>query len=236
MTGTDAERRRILVVDDEQAMRRALQINLEARGFDVRLATSGEEALALAARTHPDVVLLDLGSAGHQRPRRDRGATRLDERPDHRGVGPRRRVDKVAALDAGADDYISEAVRHGRAAGPPPRRPASAHAHDEGAGDRAGDDLEIDLADRRVRRDGELVHLTPTEWRLLEVVVRNRGRLVTQRQLLQEVWGPGYANESGYLRVHVGNLRRKIEPDAGAPRYLLTEPGMGYRFNADPHS
>ena len=230
MTGT-VEVSRVLVVDDEHAIRRALEINLEARGYDVCLAASGEEALVVAAREHPDVVLLDLGLpgiSGLEVIEGLRGWTRVpiivvSARDDE--------YDKVAALDAGADDYVSkpfgmdELLARLRAA----LRRAQPDGSDESVV--VVDGLEIDLADKRVRRDGEEIHLTPTEWRLLEVVVRNRGRLVTQRQLLLDVWGPGFVNESGYLRVHVGNLRRKIEPEPSRPHYLLTEPGMGYRFH-----
>ena len=231
MTGERTESGRVLVVDDDGPMRRALEINLEARGFEVRLAATGEDALAVAAREHPDVVLLDLGLPG---------ISGLDVIAGLRGwtripiivVSARdAEHDKVAALDAGADDYVSkpfgmdELLARLRAA---LRRARPDEAEESVV---TADDLVIDLADKRLRRDGAELHLTPTEWRLLEVLVRNRGRLVTQRRLLQDVWGPEYEHETNYLRVHVGNQRRKIEPDPSRPRYLLTEPGMGYRFH-----
>ncbi len=222
----------VLVVDDEGPMRRALQINLEARGFQVFLAATGEDALVVAARQHPDLVLLDLGLPG---------ISGLDVIEGLRGwtrvpiivVSARdAEHDKVAALDAGADDYVSkpfgmdELLARLRAA---LRRAKPDDGVEESVIE--GDGLIVDLGDKRVSRDGAEVHLTPTEWRLIEVLVRNRGRLVTQRQLLQDVWGPEYEHETNYLRVHVGNVRRKLEPDPSRPRYLLTEPGMGYRFH-----
>lgn len=235
MTTHDGENQRVLVVDDEKAMRRALEINLEARGFSVCLASSGEEALSVAARAHPDVVLLDLGLPGISGLEVIAGLRGWTTVPIIVVSARDDEYDKVAALDAGADDYISkpfgmdELLARLRAA----LRRARSDTSEESVITLG--ELEVDLADKRVRRDGNVVHLTPTEWRLLEVVVRNRGRLVTQRELLDQVWGSGFENESGYLRVHVGNLRRKIEPDPSRPRHLLTEPGMGYRFNADPH-
>jgi len=222
----------VLVVDDEGPMRRALQINLEARGFEVFLAASGEEALAVAARQHPDLVLVDLGLPG---------ISGLDVIDGLRGwtrvpiivVSARdAEHDKVAALDAGADDYVSKPFGMDELLAR--LRAALRRAKPDGDVEESvieTDGLIIDLADKRVSRDGEEVHLTPTEWRLIEVLARNRGRLVTQRQLLQDVWGPEYEHETNYLRVHVGNVRRKLEPDPSRPRYLLTEPGMGYRFH-----
>ena len=222
----------MLVVDDEGPMRRALQINLEARGFEVFLAASGEEALAVAARQHPDLVLVDLGLPG---------ISGLDVIDGLRGwtrvpiivVSARdAEHDKVAALDAGADDYVSKPFGMDELLAR--LRAALRRAKPDGDVEESvieTDGLIIDLADKRVSRDGEEVHLTPTEWRLIEVLARNRGRLVTQRQLLQDVWGPEYEHETNYLRVHVGNVRRKLEPDPSRPRYLLTEPGMGYRFH-----
>lgn len=221
---------RVLVVDDEAPIRRAMAANLRARGYDVDLAETGEEALQLAARHHPDVVLLDLGLPGMD------GLTVIDGLRGWSQVpivvlsarGSER--DKVAALDAGADDYVSkpfgmdELLARLRAA---VRRATTA----EEAPVVATEDFTVDLAAKRVLdAAGQPVRLTPTEWHLLEVLVRHRGKLVTQRQLLQDVWGPGYGDESNYLRVHLAHLRRKLEPDRAHPRYLVTEPGMGYRF------
>jgi two-component system KDP operon response regulator KdpE len=221
---------RVLVVDDEPQIRKALRLNLVARGYDVELAATGEEALVAAGRSNPDVVLLDLGLPGMDGVEVIEAIRGWSEMPivvlSARGA----ERDKVDALDAGADDYVTKpfgieellarlraAVRRHR---PATDRPTV-----------TTDDFTIDLMTTTVTHaDGERIHLTPIEWRLLEVLVRNEGRLVTQRQLLQEVWGPAYGEETNYLRVHMAHLRRKLEPDTSRPRYLITEPGMGYRF------
>ena len=222
---------RVLVVDDEAPIRRAMVANLTARGYEVDLAVTGEQALELAARHHPDVVLLDLGLPGMD------GLAVIDGLRGWTQVpivvlsarGSER--DKVAALDRGADDYVSkpfgmdELLARLRAA----VRRATSDTDD--AAEVRTDDFTIDLAAKQVLdATGAAVHLTPIEWHLLEVLVRHRGKLVGQRQLLQEVWGPHYGEETNYLRVHMAHLRRKLEPDRTAPRYLITEPGMGYRF------
>jgi two-component system, OmpR family, KDP operon response regulator KdpE len=223
---------RVLVVDDEPQILRALGINLRARGYDVDLAASGEDALALAAREHPDVVVLDLGLPGINGVQVIEGLRGWSRVPiivlSVRETEP----DKVAALDAGADDYITkpfgmdELLARLRAA---LRRatPAEEDALIETP------DFTIDLAAKRVTRggaDAEEIRLTPTEWHVVEVLVRNRGKLVAQRQLLQEVWGPQYHDETNYLRVFMAQVRRKLEPVPSTPRYFITEPGMGYRF------
>jgi two-component system KDP operon response regulator KdpE len=223
---------KVLVVDDEPQLLRAIGINLRARDHEVELAGTGEAALQKAASFHPDVVVLDLGLPG---------LSGMDVLAGLRGwtnvpvivLSARHdEADKVEALDAGADDYVTkpfgmdELLARLRAAA---RRNAEAAG---GGGDalvRAGD-LEIDLAAKRVRRGGEEVRLTPTEWRIVEVLVRERGRLVTQVQLLQRVWGPGYGTETNYLRVFLAQLRRKLEEVPSSPRHFVTEPGMGYRF------
>jgi two-component system KDP operon response regulator KdpE len=222
---------RVLVVDDEPQILRALGINLRARGYEVDLAPDGERALDVAARHHPDVVVLDLGLPGIDGVDVIRGLRGWSQVPivvlsvrDAEG-------DKVAALDAGADDYVTkpfgmdELLARLRAA---LRRttPAEEEALVE------TEDFTIDLAAKKVRRDGEEVRLTPTEWNLVEVLVRNRGRLVAQTQLLQEVWGPQYHDETNYLRVFMAQVRRKLEPEPAHPRYFITEPGMGYRFES----
>jgi two-component system KDP operon response regulator KdpE len=221
----------VLVVDDEPQILRALGINLRARGYEVDLAPDGERALDVAARHHPDVVVLDLGLPGIDGVDVIRGLRGWSQVPivvlsvrDAEG-------DKVAALDAGADDYVTkpfgmdELLARLRAA---LRRtiPSEEEALVETA------DFTIDLAAKKVRRDGEEVRLTPTEWHLVEVLVRNRGRLVAQTQLLQEVWGPQYHDETNYLRVFMAQVRRKLEPQPAQPRYFITEPGMGYRFES----
>jgi two-component system KDP operon response regulator KdpE len=221
---------RVLVVDDEAPILRALIANLRARGYQPDAAATGEDALKLAAKHHPDAVVLDLGlpgMSGIEVIRGLRGWTRvpiiiLSARGAER--------DKVAALDAGADDYVTkpfgmdELFARLRAA---LRRVAPA----EEAAVIATPDFVVDLAAKTVRRDRNEIRLTPTEWGIVEVLVRNQDKLVSQRQLLQEVWGPEYGDETNYLRVHMAHIRRKLEPEQGRPRYFLTEPGMGYRFH-----
>ncbi|WP_029760136.1 response regulator [Gordonia hirsuta] len=222
---------RVLVVDDEPQLLRALQINLRARGFEVATADTGAGALAAVARARPDVVVLDMGLPdidGVEVLAGLRGWTRvpvivLSARTDA--------ADKVAALDAGADDYVTkpfgmeEFVARLRAA----IRRGSAAAVQEAPVVYAGA-LAIDLADKLVTRDGAAVRLTPTEWGILEMLVRHEGRLVSQREILTAVWGPGYVQQTNYLRVYLASLRRKLEDDPSHPRFLLTEAGMGYRF------
>jgi two-component system, OmpR family, KDP operon response regulator KdpE len=221
---------RVLVVDDEPQIRRALSTNLRARGHTVDLAASGEEALASAADHRPDLVILDLGLPGIdgvEVVRGLRGWTKvpiivLSVRSDER--------DKVEALDAGADDYLTkpfgmnELLARMRAT---LRRSTT----DTEAPTVATDDFVIDLEAKRARRaSGDDAGLTPREWALVEILVRNPGKLITHRHLLQQVWGPAYENESNYLRVHFRHIRQKLEPEPSQPRYFLTEPGMGYRF------
>jgi two-component system, OmpR family, KDP operon response regulator KdpE len=224
---------RVLVVDDEPSIVRALRINLTARKYEVSTATDGASGLAAVARDRPDVMILDLGLPDMDGTEVIRGVRGWSSTPIIVLSVWGQENQKVAALDAGADDYVTKpfgmdellarlraAVRR---AAPAPDEPVVSTAH-----------FTVDLAAKRVTRDGDgNVGLTPTEWQLLEVLVRNRGRLVTQRQLLQEVWGPAYQTESNYLRVYVAQLRRKLEPEPSRPRYLLTEPGMGYRFQAE---
>jgi two-component system KDP operon response regulator KdpE len=224
---------RVLVVDDEPQILRALGINLRARGYDVDLAPDGEQALTIAARHHPDVVVLDLGLPGIDGVEVIRGLRGWSTVPIVVLSVRDGEADKVKALDAGADDYVTkpfgmdELMARLRAA---LRRATPA---DE-APVVVTPDFTIDLAAKRVHRgaDGTEVRLTPTEWHLVEVLVRHQGKLVSQRQLLQEVWGPDYHDETAYLRVHMANVRRKVEPEPSRPRYFLTEPGMGYRFES----
>jgi two-component system, OmpR family, KDP operon response regulator KdpE len=221
---------RILVVDDEPQIVRALRINLRARHYDVDTAPDGASALYAAARQHPDLVVLDLGLPdmdGTEVIRGLRGWTVipiivLSGRADSR--------DKVDALDAGADDYITKpfgieellariraVTRRGQAAA------------ESGSTIVIGDHT-VDLGTRSITCDGADVRLSPTEWRLLEYLLRHPGKLLSQRALLHDVWGPQYLTESNYLRQYMARLRRKLEPDPTHPRHLLTEPGMGYRF------
>ena len=224
---------RVLVVDDEPQIRRALSTNLRARGYEVELAATGEEALQLVVDRHPDVVVLDLGLPGIDGLEVVRSLRTWSRVPIVVLSVREAERDKVAALDAGADDYVtkpfgmSELLARLRAA---VRR--SAPADDEPLVDT--DDFVVDLATKQVRRHEEggdvEVHLTPTEWSLLELLARRRGRLVSQDDLLTEVWGPGNERKSDHLRVHMAAIRRKLERDPSRPRWLLTEPGMGYRF------
>jgi len=220
---------RVLVVDDEPQLLRAMAINLRARGYDVDLAPNGEQALTLAAKRHPDVVVLDLGLPGIDGIDVIRGLRGWSAVPIVVLSARDEETSKVAALDAGADDYVTkpfgmdELLARLRAA---LRR--AAPGEEQATVTTA--DFVIDLAAKRVARDGDDVRLTPTEWHLVEVLVRNRGKLVTQRQLLDEVWGPAHERDTNYLRVYMAQVRRKLEPQPSQPRYFITEPGMGYRF------
>jgi two-component system KDP operon response regulator KdpE len=219
----------VLAVDDEPQLLRALITNLRARGYAVDAATTGEVALELAARHHPDVVVLDLGLpslSGIEVIHGLRGWTDvpiivLSARDAER--------DKIAALDAGADDYVTKPFGMGellariRAAlrrGAPTTEEAVI----------VTDAFTIDLAAKRVTNGAGEVRLTPTEWHLVEMLVRNAGKLVSQGAILHEVWGPEYGTETNYLRVYMAHIRRKLEPDPAHPRFFITEPGMGYRF------
>jgi two-component system KDP operon response regulator KdpE len=224
---------RVLVVDDEPQIRRALAITLRARGYDVDLASGGREALAMAADTHPDVVLLDLGLPDLDGVAVIEGLRGWSQIPVIVLSARHDSDDKVLALDAGADDYVTkpfgmaELLARLRAA--VRRRPGEDADIDPVV---VTDAFTVDLVRKKVLRDGAEVRLTPTEWGMLEVLVRAGGRLVPQRQLLQEVWGPAYRTETHYLRVYAAQLRRKLERDPARPRHIVTEPGMGYRFEA----
>ncbi|HEX7322564.1 MAG TPA: response regulator [Mycobacterium sp.] len=222
---------RVLVVDDEPQILRALKINLSARGYEVITASTGAGALRAAAERSPDVVILDLGLpdiSGVEVLAGLRGwlgapVIVLSARTDS--------ADKVEALDAGADDYVTkpfgmdEFLARLRAA---VRRAAAAAETDQPIIETAS--FTVDLAAKKVVRNGAEVHLTPTEWGMLEMLARNRGKLVGRDELLTQVWGPAYAKETHYLRVYLAQLRRKLEDDPSHPRHLLTEAGMGYRF------
>jgi two-component system KDP operon response regulator KdpE len=217
---------RVLVVEDEPLTARTLGLNLRARRYEVSVAHDGGEALRRAVEWHPDVVVLDLGLPdvdGVQVIRELRGWSRM---PIIVLSGRTRPEDKIGALDAGADDYVTKPFGLGellariRAVG---RR---APAPDPSPVVRVGGHV-VDLESRTVSPD---LHLTPTQWRLLEILLANPGRLVSQRRLLTDVWGPSYTRRSNYLRQYMAQLRRKLEEDPGRPRHLLTEPGMGYRF------
>jgi two-component system, OmpR family, KDP operon response regulator KdpE len=226
-----SDKTRVLVVDDEPQMLRALRINLNARGFEVTTASTGAGALTAAGKTNPHVIVLDLGLPDIDgftvlaglRGWTDVPVIVLSARVDS--------SDKVQALDAGADDYVTKpfgmeeflarlraAVRRG------------AVSSDDALPVVQTDAFTVDLQAKQVTRGGEPVHLTPTEWGVLEMLVRNEGKLVSRRDILDHVWGPAYGTQSNYLRVYLASLRRKLEPDPTRPRHFLTEAGMGYRF------
>ncbi|HEX2892888.1 MAG TPA: response regulator [Marmoricola sp.] len=220
---------RVLVVDDEPQIVRALSINLRARGYDVATASDGEEALHVAAARPPDAVILDLGLPDIDGVDVIGGLRGWTTVPILVLSGRNDSIDKVDALDAGADDYVTkpfgmdELMARLRAM---LRRSAAA----EEAPSIEFGEVRVDLAATRVTVGDEEVRLTPTEWKLLDVLVRHSGKLLTQRQLLDEAWGPGYETAQGNLRLYIAQLRRKLEPNPARPRYIRTEPGMGYRF------
>ncbi len=221
----------ILAVDDDPAILRTLSINLRARDYEVETARDGRSALQIVHERMPDLVLLDLGLPDVD------GVAVLTQLRSFARVpvvvlsARHESDDKVEALDLGADDYVTKpfgmdellarvraALRHGSRDLPAERQIVETAT------------LHLDLGEQVARRDGELVHLTPTEWRLVEVLTRHPGQLVRQTELLREVWGPSYHRETNYLRVYLAQLRRKLEDEPSRPRYFITEPGVGYRF------
>jgi two-component system KDP operon response regulator KdpE len=220
---------RVLVVDDEPQILRALRVNLRARDYDVITAVTGKQALDAAAQRHPDIVVLDLGLPDMDGVEVIRGLRGWTQVPIVILSGRSQSVAKVQALDAGADDYVTkpfnvdELLARIRAVS---RRTAIA---DEAPVVTFGE-ITIDLRTRRVTQAGTDVRLTPTEWQLLEILVRNPGRLVSQRELIRAVRGPNYDDAAHYLRQFMAQLRQKLEADPARPQHLLTEPGMGYRF------
>jgi two-component system, OmpR family, KDP operon response regulator KdpE len=224
---------RVLVVDDEPTLVRALAINLRARSYQVTTAATGREALKLAAQHPPDVVILDLGLPDMDGTEVIAGLRGWTQVPIVVLSARDRQDAKVNALDAGADDFIvkpfgmDELLARLRAA---LRRAAPVSAEPVVV----TDDFTVDLAAKRVSTASGEVKLTPTEWHLLEVLVRHADQNVEHQTLLQEVWGPAYTNQANYLRVYIAALRRKLEPDPGDPRYLLTASGLGYRFQLHP--
>lgn len=223
---------RVLVVDDDVQIIRAMRINLRARGYAVDTAGDGASALRLVEEQPPTVVLLDLGlpdMEGVEVIQRLRGWTQV---PIIVLSARHSAGEKVRCLDLGADDYVTkpfgmdELLARMRAA---ERRAVQV----EEAPVVRTEAFEVDLGAKRVLRNGEEVRLTPTEWHILEILARNVGRLVSQRRLLHDVWGPAYQNETNYLRVYLAQLRRKLEPDPSRPRHLITEAGRGYRFERD---
>jgi len=230
---------RVLVVDDEPQILRALSINLRARRYEVTTAGTGADALLTASANPPDVVVLDLGLPDMDGVEVIDGLRGWCRAPILVLSGRTDSMDKVEALDAGADDYVTkpfgmdELLARLRAVS---RRVGVV---EDQPVVRLGT-VTVDLGIRRVvAQDSEHavdVRLTPTEWHLLEVLLRNPGKLMSQRQLLREVWGPGYENAQGNLRLYMTQLRRKLEPDPARPRYLLNEPGMGYRYQPEQPS
>ena len=221
---------RVLVVDDEPGLRQALVINLRARDYQVVAAPDGAAALEAAAREPPDAVVLDLGLPDMDGTDVIRGLRGWSRAPIIVLSARTGQGDKVEALDAGADDYVTkpfgmdELLARLRAA---LRRAVG----EEDAPVVSTPSFTVALAAKQaLKGEGEAVRLTPTEWQLLEILVRNEGKLVPRRQLLQDIWGPAYETETNYLRVYIAQLRRKLETDPSHPRHLITEPGMGYRF------
>jgi two-component system KDP operon response regulator KdpE len=221
----------VMVVDDDRPLARALAINLRAHGYQVNLAHDGRSALTEVARAHPAVVVLDLGLPDLDGVEVLAGIRCWSTVPIIVLSARSTSAEKVEALDAGADDYVTkpfameELLARIRAS---VRRGAPAGAQEVDA--IVTDDFTVDLRAHRVVRDGAAVRLTPTEWSLLEILVRHTGKLVPQRKILSEVWGPAYVQQTHYLRVYLAQLRRKLEPDPAHPRYLVTEAGVGYLF------
>ena len=224
----------ILVIEDEPPLQKFLRVSLESQNYRVLEATRGEHGLRHAAMSQPDLIILDLGLPDMDGVEVVKKLREWSALPVIVLSARATETDKVAALDAGADDYLTKpfglgellarirvALRHGS---------ASAEEKD-GVFAVAG--LKVDLPHRRVYRDGNEVHLTPIEYRLLTTLVKHAGKVLTHRQLLNEVWGPGHVERSHYLRVHMAGLRHKLEADPARPRFLLTEAGVGYRLAAD---
>lgn len=232
---TEPRGARILVVDDEPAIARALRTNLGGHGFRVEVAANGEAALESYARWRPDLIILDLGLP-------DIDGVEVIEKVRSVSAVPiivlsvrEAEQEKVAALELGADDYVTKPFGVGELLAR--MRVALRHAAKPAAGVdaivRAGE-IELDLERRKVTADGKEVHLSPTEYELLKVFLTNADKILTDQMLLRQVWGPAYGDESHYLHVYVARLRRKIEPDPQRPRHLVTEPGVGYRFLSSP--
>jgi len=225
----------ILVIEDEPALQRFLRITLETQNYKVIQASRGEEGLRHAATAQPDVIILDLGLPDIDGILVTRRLREWSSIPVIVVTARGKEQNKVEALDAGADDYLTKpfgvpellarvrvALRHVATA-----NPQTGQALFE------VDGLRVDLARREVKVDGQAVHLTPNEFKLLSVMVKNAGKVMTHGQLLKEVWGPGSLEQAHYLRVYMNQLRQKLEKDAARPRYLLTEPGVGYRLQSE---
>jgi two-component system, OmpR family, KDP operon response regulator KdpE len=228
-------RHRILIVEDDGQIRRFLRAGLAAQGYELRETESGERALAEAAISPPDLVILDLGLPDMDGVEVVRRLREWSSTPILVLSARARESDKIAALDAGADDYLTKPFGMGELLA----RIRVALRHRVAGSDNEASvfncsTLRVDLAARRVTVDATEVHLTPIEYRLLAVLIQHADKVVTHRQLLKEVWGPGYVERSHYLRVHMAALRHKLEADPARPRFLLTEAGVGYRLATDP--
>ncbi|MCX4633424.1 MULTISPECIES: response regulator [Streptomyces] len=225
---------RVLVVEDDPQLVRALKINLQARKFEVEEASDGGSALRLAASHKPDVIVLDLGLPDMDGIEVIKGVRVWSKVPILVLSARHTSEDKIRALDAGADDYVTkpfsmdELLARLRAAARRHEGPAASQADEVSVV--TTEEFTVDLVAKKVQRGERSVRLTPTEWHLLEILITHPGRLITQSQLLLEVWGPTYGENTNYLRVYMAQLRRKLEADPSHPRYLITEPGMGYRF------
>ena len=228
-----SERPVVVVIEDEPQIRRFLRTSLDAHEFTVHEAETGKQGLVECATRRPEIVILDLGLPDMDGVEVIRQLREWSTVPVIVLSARSQETDKIAALEAGADDYVVKPFGVGELIA----RLRVALRHSATIGDepqsvfRAGD-LEVDLVNRRVRRSGADVHLTPTEYRLLVVLVKHPGKVLTQRFLLKEVWGPGYVESAHYLRIYMANLRKKLEADPAQPRHLLTETGVGYRFDA----
>ncbi len=228
-SGASVPAPRVLVVEDEPALLRALRINLDVRGYDTTTARTGQAALTEARQRPPDAVILDLGLPDVDGVEVIHGLRGWSRAPVIVLSGRTGSGDKITALDAGADDYVTKPFHMEELLA---RLRAALRREDSGApaGPIVIGRCEIDLAARTVHDRATPVRLTPTEWRLLEILLRHPGQLVGTRRLLTEVWGPGAETSSHYLRFHMARLRRKLEPDPARPQHLLNEPGMGYRY------
>ena len=227
----------VLVVDDEPQIRRAVRTSLIARDYDVVVAATGEEALSLAAARPPDLVVLDLGLPDLDGVEVIRRLRAWSEVPLIVLTVREEQGQKITALDAGADDYVTKPFDVDELLARMRAMLRRIQPPDAGAASTLSfDDLEVDLSRRLVRLDDEIVHLTPTEYALLEAMVTRQGKLLTHQWLLRTVWGPGYGTESHYLHVFIRQLRQKLRDDAAMPRFIITEPGVGYRWAPEPTS
>jgi two-component system KDP operon response regulator KdpE len=227
---------RVLVIDDDPQILRAVRTNLAGRGYEVTTAPNGETAVDILSKEPIDLVILDLslpGIDGHEVIRRVRA---FSEVPVLILSVREAQDDKIAALDAGADDFVTKPFDMGELLARMRALERRTGGADRGAAVLRYGPLEIDLARQLVRENGEQVQLSPTEYRLLEAMATNPGKLLTHRWLLQRVWGPAYDGATHYVRIYVQYVRRKLGDDPGRPRYILTEPGLGYRWKPEPDS